>query len=745
VTEESRDAKDLAEFAASGCAEAFARLSSRYAGMVYRVCLRRLGSEADAEDASQAVFLALARKAGSVRPARLASWLHGAARRAAQFAARSRANRARYEREAAEVKSTQKSTQEAPAREALAHLDAEVARLPARMREVVARHYLAGLSRAELARELGVPEGTVQSRLNAGLEKLRARMARRGAGLGAAGLGALLSSEAAAGAPAALIASLPALVTGTAATGAAVGAGAGLSGAALGAKPGVSLIAEGIIKAMFWTKMKIAAAVVTVACAAGVAVPVADKYVRAAEPMNHMGAVETARPELEPDPEPLGAAAAPARAPAAPLPLPKGVREIAAMTTGRTLQLMPSPDGSKLVLLQEIRGKKAVETMHAFLIDAGSGKTSELCRFSGKVDTLGLGRMKLLWASNGSKLLVASALDRKLVITVFDKAGKQQARYPAGRIPKGRLGDAFTLLPSPDGRLLALFGRSLPRVRFLSWDGVSKGSAELGEVGVSEAAWTPDSRTLRVMLYEPVKNPKTKKVGQWRVNAVRSVSVAGGKVEVVKGTRLKEDKLGVLALGSNGLHVMLSTAFALPGKGKYHLLDMSTGGKVEIDAAKLGCVPKRFGPKFASPCGVDGFVAPGPDGVLRFVNNEGKITEIHRGKSSATRARGFSRFPNPNGHIGGDRMAFTVGTDLYVARLGTAKSARLVARGWLVKRTFKARPAKGQMKARPARTSYYGRTMYDQVVFCRTGKRLFGVLNIAGGKGGRLVEIKIGK
>ncbi len=291
----ARDAQDLAEFAKSGSAEAFARLSRRYAGLVYRTCLRRLGSEADAEDAAQAVFVALSRKARKIRPDRLAAWLHSAAMRASLFIARSRANRARYEGEAARMKSAENGRSEAPDREALAHLDAEVERLPAKLREAVARHYLAGLSRSELAGELGVPEGTVQSRLNAGLERLRARLGGRGVRLGAAALAGLLSSEAAAGAPASLLASLPTLVSGSA---------AGAAAAAAGAGAGVSLIAEGVLKAMLLTKIKIAAAVVAAATLlAGIGTPLAvsaagggDGHVEAREKVSAKGVTPSRAP-----------------------------------------------------------------------------------------------------------------------------------------------------------------------------------------------------------------------------------------------------------------------------------------------------------------------------------------------------------------------------------------------------------------------------------------------------------------
>jgi RNA polymerase sigma factor (sigma-70 family) len=295
MTGRAPDAEDLAEFARSGSAEAFARLSRRYAGLVYRTCLRRLNSAADAEDAAQAVFVALSRKAGGVKPAKLASWLHGASIRAARFIARSRANRARYEKEAARMKSAETEQREVPDREVLAHLDAEVERLPSRLREAVTRHYLAGLSRAELARELGVPEGTVQSRLNAGLEKLRARLGGRAVRLGAAALAGLLASEAQAGAPASLIASLPTLVAGSAAAGAAAGLPGVAVGAKTGAGAGVSLIAEGVIKAMLWTKIKIAvAAVAAVTVVAGVGTPLTVRAVAGGKKAPAVGARESA-------------------------------------------------------------------------------------------------------------------------------------------------------------------------------------------------------------------------------------------------------------------------------------------------------------------------------------------------------------------------------------------------------------------------------------------------------------------
>jgi RNA polymerase sigma factor (sigma-70 family) len=237
------DARDLEAFR-GGSSEAFARLSARYAALVFSACLRRLNSREDAEDASQAVFLVLARHARSVQAQHLASWLHRTAVRAASVAARSRARRARHEEEAAQMRPTTATPPPPEWAEARRHLDAELDALPAKLREAVGRQFLVGQSRAEIARELAVPEGTVASRVAAGLERLRERLSRRGAGLSAAALGAALASEAQAAVPASL---LPSIV--------AASKGAAVAGNA-------AALAKGVLKMMFWAKVKLAAAVI---------------------------------------------------------------------------------------------------------------------------------------------------------------------------------------------------------------------------------------------------------------------------------------------------------------------------------------------------------------------------------------------------------------------------------------------------------------------------------------------------
>jgi RNA polymerase sigma factor (sigma-70 family) len=257
----SEDARDLAEFVSTRSAGAFERLATRYANLVFAACSRRLGNREDAEDASQAVFAALAMKAAKVKARYLISWLHGTAMRTAAYVARTRARRARHEEEAARMKSSTAERPPEPTADPVvlrAHLDAEIVRLPTKLREAMMRHYLTGQSHAELARDLGIPEGTAASRVSAGLEKLRARLAGRGAGLGAAALGAALTAEAGTAAPASLLSSLPAIATAASAAGAGAGAGAA-----------AVTLAKGVLKMLFWEKIKLTAAAVL--CAGAVA------------------------------------------------------------------------------------------------------------------------------------------------------------------------------------------------------------------------------------------------------------------------------------------------------------------------------------------------------------------------------------------------------------------------------------------------------------------------------------------
>jgi RNA polymerase sigma factor (sigma-70 family) len=168
----------------------FAALVRRHGPMVLRVCRRVLRHHQDAEDAFQVTFLVLARSAASIRKrGSLASWLHGVAYRTAKTARRGAATRREYEGRV-KAMSQKDASEDLAWREVQSLLDEEVATLPEPYRTAFVLCQLEGLSRQEVARRLGVKEGTVSSRLGRAREQLREKLARRGVSL-AALLGAL--------------------------------------------------------------------------------------------------------------------------------------------------------------------------------------------------------------------------------------------------------------------------------------------------------------------------------------------------------------------------------------------------------------------------------------------------------------------------------------------------------------------------------------------------------------------------
>ena len=179
-----------------GAELAFEALVRRHGPMVLRVSGQLLDDRHAAEDAFQAVFLVLARRAGSIRsPDRLAPWLHGVALRTAREARSREDKRRRRERRGATMRPTDPKPPEDPllkVEEAEA-LHVEIARLPERYRAAVVLCDLEGLTHQEAATRLQCPSGTVAIRLKRARERLRGRLNRRGldptAGLMAANLG----------------------------------------------------------------------------------------------------------------------------------------------------------------------------------------------------------------------------------------------------------------------------------------------------------------------------------------------------------------------------------------------------------------------------------------------------------------------------------------------------------------------------------------------------------------------------
>jgi RNA polymerase sigma-70 factor (ECF subfamily) len=172
----------LERFRSSGDEAAFAALVALHGPRVLGVCRRLLRDPHEAEDAFQATFLVLARKAGAIRrPSQLGGWLHGVARRVAGKAHVARARRQRHEATAAGRGATLDRGGLGEDREGLRSiLDEELDRLPEAYRQAVTLCYVEGKTVDEAARALGWPRGTVGTRLARGRERLRSRLERRG-------------------------------------------------------------------------------------------------------------------------------------------------------------------------------------------------------------------------------------------------------------------------------------------------------------------------------------------------------------------------------------------------------------------------------------------------------------------------------------------------------------------------------------------------------------------------------------
>jgi RNA polymerase sigma factor (sigma-70 family) len=200
ASSEASDAALLGRFLAGRDDRAFAALVDRHAELVYQVCWRVLGDVQDAEDAFQATFLVLARKASTVRPREaLPAWLHGVARRVALKARTARARRpvAGTPLAAHPVDPRPDPLAGLSARELLAIVDEELQRLAEVYRLPVILCCLEGRSQEEAAQQLGWTPGSVKGRLERGRARLQQRLARRGLTLSAALAAAELSRGAA--------------------------------------------------------------------------------------------------------------------------------------------------------------------------------------------------------------------------------------------------------------------------------------------------------------------------------------------------------------------------------------------------------------------------------------------------------------------------------------------------------------------------------------------------------------------
>jgi RNA polymerase sigma factor (sigma-70 family) len=252
---------DLLNAFVSGSQEAFAALVSRHVDAVYSAARRQVSDAHLAEDVTQAVFFLLSQKARSLRPGTvLGAWLHRSTRYCAANAMRLRENRRRHELRAAQMMPQQTAdvdpTQDWP--RISAKLDAAIAKLSGGERRAIILRFFQGKTHVAVAAELGLSLDAATKRIQRGLIKLRGILSRSSQEITLAALTGALTSRTIEPAPAHLAGAI----------GQSVASASQLPGSALA-------IVKGAMRLMFWSHLKILAAVcVSLGFAAAAAVTI---------------------------------------------------------------------------------------------------------------------------------------------------------------------------------------------------------------------------------------------------------------------------------------------------------------------------------------------------------------------------------------------------------------------------------------------------------------------------------------
>ena len=240
------DAQLLGAFVAGRDEAAFAGLVKRHGPMVLGVCRRIVGDSHLAEDAFQAAFLVLARRAATVRPRELVGhWLYGVAYRTALKARGTALRRWAKEKQVDAMPHPHVSPDEVWA-DLLPVLDEERARLPEKYRAPVVLCDLEGRTQRDAARELKVPPATLANRLAAARRLLAKRLTERGIALSGGALAAAVGGNAA-------VSAVPSALSSTTVKSAiAVATGGSLTGVPIQ----VTQLSDGVMKMFVLSKLK---------------------------------------------------------------------------------------------------------------------------------------------------------------------------------------------------------------------------------------------------------------------------------------------------------------------------------------------------------------------------------------------------------------------------------------------------------------------------------------------------------
>ncbi len=583
---------------------AFRALVQRHGPMVLGVCRSVLHDLHNAEDAFQVTFLALSKKASSIRKhASIASWLHGTAHRVA-LKARTAARRRRARESKVAEAAVDKQSRQIPIedRELSPILHEEIERLPAKYRSPIVLCYLEGMTQERAATELGWPPGTVRGRLARARELLRARLTRRGLTLSA---GLVASGQVAEAAAVGLSACL---------VEATVGAALGRSAAGRLSRAAAMLL-KAVLRDMAAARViQIIASLVLIAgLAGGAAVFI---YIGGTKPSGRRVPVATMMPAARPaatnragDPLPSGAL------------LRLGTTRLRAGST--ILQTAYSPDGR---LLASIDGDGDLD-----LWDAATGRQRLSIALNEKN---GMRIQGMVFAPDGRSMAVHTSQ----TTTVHDTAsGRPIRRLEEKSLRHDQSAQARSLAFSPDGSMLAASFYDAPIVVWEVLTGRRLRSFDADSQGHLHLTFTPDGTGLISTVTSASSGPAFPgdKKTRPEESLIQVWEVATGRT--IRRIALGTSQIGEIALapGGQAVAVTMTGREARDPDGKV-FFDSTADRSIRLYEVATGREVRRFGGKEAIPRGL----AFKPDGAMlasgeetfnpaSFVDNFPRSTMLH--------------------------------------------------------------------------------------------------------------------